>query len=403
MAKRSEPFDENLRRWQLILGGGPAAGITQALSPQDAAIEATLAQLYDGQLDGPPGNGSRRGQPGSGSRRGGTESSQPNVSRWLGDIRRYFPASVVQVMQKDAIQRIGLQRLLLEPEILEMMEPDVHLVATILSLKNVIPAQTKSTARLVVGRIVEELLKKLSNPMRQAIRGALNRAARNNRPRPSEIDWHRTIRANLKHYQPDYRVMIPERLIGYGRKQRASLYDVILCLDQSGSMASSVVYGSIFGAVMASLPALKTHLVVFDTSVVDLTAKLDDPVDLLFGTQLGGGTDIGQAVGYCQSLVKRPQQTVLVLISDLIEGGSQQVMFERLTSLIRSGVQVIALLALNDSGAPSFHREHAATLAGLGAPAFACTPDLFPDLMAAALNRQDITAWAARYQIKLPY
>jgi Mg-chelatase subunit ChlD len=274
-------------------------------------------------------------------------------------------------------------------------------VATLLTLKNVIPAQTKQTARLVVRRVVDELMKRLSNPTRQAIRGALNRAARNNRPRPSEIDWDRTIRANLKHYQPDYRVIIPERLIGYGRKQRASLYDIILCLDQSGSMASSVVYGSIFGAVMASLPALKTHLVVFDTSVVDLTAKLDDPVDLLFGAQLGGGTDIAQAAGYCQSLVKRPQQTCLILISDLYEGGNQRVMFERITSLVRSGVQVIALLALNDEGAPSFQREHAATLAGLGVPAFACTPDLFPDLMAVALNRQDIQSWAAGQGIKV--
>jgi Mg-chelatase subunit ChlD len=390
MAKRVEPLDENLRRWQLILGGGAAGGIGLSLSPEDAAIEAVLSQLYDGRLEGEPG-----------PKRGGTEASQPNVSRWLGDIRRYFPAPVVQVMQKDAIARIGLQRLLLEPEILEMMEPDVHLVATLLTLKNVIPAQTKQTARLVVRRVVDELMKRLSNPTRQAIRGALNRAARNNRPRPSEIDWDRTIRANLKHYQPDYRVIIPERLIGYGRKQRASLYDIILCLDQSGSMASSVVYGSIFGAVMASLPALKTHLVVFDTSVVDLTAKLDDPVDLLFGAQLGGGTDIAQAAGYCQSLVKRPQQTCLILISDLYEGGNQRVMFERITSLVRSGVQVIALLALNDEGAPSFQREHAATLAGLGVPAFACTPDLFPDLMAVALNRQDIQSWAAGQGIKV--
>src|SRR5690606_8343236 len=172
---------------------------------------------------------------------------------------------------------------------------DVHLVATILTLKHAIPNQTKATARLVVQKVVTELIRRLQNPTRQAINGALNRAVRNRRPRHREIDWDRTIRANLRHYQADYKTIIPETLIGYGRK-RSALRDVILCLDQSGSMATSVVYGSIFGAVLASLPALRTSLVVFDTAVVDLTANLQDPVDLLFGVQLGGGTDIQKAL-----------------------------------------------------------------------------------------------------------
>jgi Mg-chelatase subunit ChlD len=336
-----------------------------------------------------------------GSRRGGTGASQPNVSRWLGDIRKYFPTSVVQVMQQDAIERVGLQRLLLEPEILEMIEPDVQLVATLLSLKSVIPTETRATARLVVRKVVDALLKKLVNPTRQAVAGSLNRAARNRRPRHNEIDWQRTIRANLKHYQPEYRTIVPETLIGYGRK-RSALRDVILCIDQSGSMASSVVYTSIFGAVMASIPALKTHLVVFDTAVVDLTADLNDPVELLFGTQLGGGTNIAQALDYCQQLVSRPHDTILVLITDLYEGGDQERMVERAGRLAGSGVQFITLLALTDTGTPSYDHRHAATFASMNIPVFACTPDLFPDLMAAALNRQDIAAWAARHEITLP-
>jgi Mg-chelatase subunit ChlD len=395
MSRTTVHEDDTLLRWRLILGGGRADGLGLSLSGAAGAMDELLAQLYDGGTLQGEGRAGEEGE-----RRGGREGSRPNVSRWLGDVRRYFPDRVVQVMQQDAVARVGLQHLLTEPDMLEMIEPDVHLVATLLSLKSVMPAEARDSARILVQRVVDELLKRLHNPMRQALRGAIDRAARNYRPRHNEIDWRRTIQANLKHYQPQYRTIIPERLVGYGRR-RSSLHDVVLCLDESGSMATSVVYAGVFGAVLASVPALHTHLVAFDTAVVDLTAELDDPVALLFGVQLGGGTDIAQALGYCRTLVTRPQKTTLVLISDLYEGGDERQMLQRVHELVRSGVQVIVLLALNDQGAPSFHRAHAAELAGLGVPAFACTPDHFPELMAAALQRRDIGAWAARHGIAL--
>jgi Mg-chelatase subunit ChlD len=293
---------------------------------------------------------------------------------------------------------LNLRQMLLEPEMLAAVEPDVHLVATLISLASVMPNKTKDTARLVVRKVVEELERKLANPLRQAIAGSLNRAARNRRPRHNEIDWHRTIRANLKHYQPEYETIVPETRIGYGRK-RNSLRDIILCVDQSGSMATSVVYSGIFGAVMASLPAVNTRMVVFDTAVVDLTDQLQDPIDLLFGTQLGGGTDINRALGYCQSLVRQPHETILLLISDLYEGGNQQEMLKRAASLVSAGVQMVALLALNDDGKPGYDHDVAKAFAAMKIPSFACTPDLFPDLMAAAINREDIAAWAAAREV----
>lgn len=382
--------EERLRRWRLILGGGEADGICSGgegesgasftLSSTDKAIDDALSALYDSE------------------RSSGLGSSAPNVARWLGDIRTYFPTSVVRVMQKDALDRLNLRQMLLEPEMLEAVEPDVHLVADLIALKNVIPTKTKDSARRVVQRVVEELQRKLANPMRQAVMGSLNRATRNRRPRHNEIDWNRTIRANLKHYQPEYRTIIPETRIGYGRKH-SSLRDIILCIDQSGSMGTSVVYSSIFGAVLASLRAVQTRMVVFDTSVVDLTEELHDPVDLLFGTQLGGGTDINRALAYCQGLVRRPQETILVLVSDLYEGGNCTEMLKRVAALVGSGVQFITLLALNDDGAPSFDRTIAAAIAKFGIPSFACTPNQFPDLMAAAINRQDIAQWAAAHEI----
>ena len=232
-----------------------------------------------------------------------------------------------------------------------------------------------------------------------AVSGALNRAVVNRRPRLSEMDWRRTIQANLKHYQRAYATVIPEQLFGYGRKSRRTQRDIILAIDQSGSMANSVVYSSIFGAVMASLPAVKTHLVVFDTAVVDLTEKLDDPVEVLFGTQLGGGTFINKAVGYCQGLVREPRNTILVLISDLYEGGVEAELLRRTADLVESGVRFVTLLALSDEGAPWYDKALAAKMSALGAPAFACTPDLFPDLMAAAIKREDIAQWAAEREV----
>lgn len=377
------PSEPTLRRWRLILGGDQQEeGTGFELTGQDMQMDKVLAALYDSD------------------RQGGLGASSPNVSRWLGDIRSFFPNTVVQVMQKDAITRLNLTQLLLEKEMLENVEPDVHLVATLMTLSRVIPDKTKDTARQVVRKVVDELLRKLSQPMQQAVTGSLNRSARNRRPRHNEINWDLTIRKNLKHYQPEYKTIIPETRIGYGRR-RTALKDVVLCLDQSGSMGTSVVYSGIFGSVMASIPALKTRMVVFDTSVADLTEELQDPVELLFGVQLGGGTDINAALTYCQQIVTRPNDTILVLVTDLYEGGDAGPMRQRAAELVAMGVQLVVLLALNDQGAPSYDHNNAQYLSNLGVPVFACTPDKFPDMMAAALSKQDIGLWAAKEELAL--
>ncbi|MEW2220730.1 VWA domain-containing protein [Streptomyces sp. NPDC006990] len=377
--------DERLRRWRLVLGGGAADGTGCALGAADSGMDGALEAVYGGAGgSGPAGGGSGTGTS------GGLGASAPRISRWLGDIRTYFPSSVVQVMQRDAIDRLGLSALLLEPEMLEAIEPDVHLVGTLLSLNKAMPETSRETARAVVRKVVAELEKRLAARTRSTLTGALDRSAKINRPRHRDIDWNRTIRANLKNYLPEYGTVVPERLIGYGRAAQSVKKEVILCIDQSGSMASSVVYASVFGAVLASMRTLDTRLVVFDTSVVDLTEDLDDPVDVLFGTQLGGGTDINRALAYCQSRISRPAEAVVVLISDLYEGGIRQEMLKRVAAMQASGVRFVTLLALSDEGAPSYDRDHAAALAALGAPAFACTPDHFPEVMAAAIEKRPL-------------
>ena len=374
---------DRLSRWRLVLGGEDSDGIGEAavLSADDQKRDGVLRDLYDG------------------SRRGGLGRSAPRVARWLGDIRGYFPSSVVQVMQADAMDRLGLTELLLEPELMEAVQPDLTMVTTLVGLGRVIPERSKATARAVVRTVTDQLEERLRSRTIQAVSGALNRAARSRRPRLHDVDWQRTIAANLKHYQPDYQTIVPERLVGFARRTTRVERHIILCIDQSGSMAESIVYSSVFGAVLASLRSVATRLVVFDTHVVDLTDEIEDPVDVLFGVQLGGGTDINQALAYCQGLIEQPQDTILVLISDLYEGGIAEEMLRRAAAITTSGATMIALLALSDSGKPSFDAEHAAALAGIGVPAFACTPDQFPDLMAAAIERKDITAWAAERDI----
>ena len=380
---------QRLRRWRLVLGadsktsptlGEGGEGLDVDLQGDDAQIDHVLQALYDSD------------------RSAGLGSSCPQVTRWLGDIRKYFPSSVVRLMQKDALERLKLYELLLQPETLEAVDANVQLVATLLSLKSVIPAKTRETARQVVRKVVEEVERRLRNPMHEAMRGALDKVARTNRPRSQDIDWDRTIRRNLQNYLPDHRTIVPERLVGHGRR-RSSLRDVILCVDQSGSMASSVVYSAIFGAVMASIRSVRTRMVVFDTEVVDLSDHLQDPVELLFGTQLGGGTDINRAIGYCQQLIERPEQTVLVLISDLFEGGETGKLLERMGRLVQSGVTVVCLLALSDDGTPAYSEPLASSLASFGIASFACTPDRFPELMAAAIQKQNMQRWASEREI----
>ncbi|USY23126.1 VWA domain-containing protein [Nocardiopsis exhalans] len=351
-------------------------------------MDSALSALYN-----------RGDQAVSGGDRGADLSgSAPRVSRWLGDIREYFPSSVVQVMQSDAMDRLGLHQLLLEPEMMEAVEPDVHLVGTLLSLNRVMPAEARESARTIVRKVVDDLEKRVAQKTRSVVRGAIDRSARTHRPRRvADIDWNATIRRNLAHYLPEHNTVIPQTLVGYGRRSQGVQKDVVLAIDQSGSMASSVVYASVFGAVLASMSTLKTSLVVFDTAVVDLTDQLTDPVEVLFGTQLGGGTNINKALRYSQTLIDRPQDSIFVLISDLYEGGVRAEMLKRVAAMKSAGVQVVVLLALSDEGAPFYDRQNASALAELGVPAFACTPDAFPELMAAAIQGQPLDAWVDKH------
>ena len=392
-------IDSNKKqRWKLVLGGQ---------SDPNGEIDLN-------------GNGSESGEEESGGggedlqgicdsldalydsdRRGGLGSSSPKVSRWLGDIQKYFPSTVVSMLQKDIMDRLDLEELLSTPEFLETVEVNIEMVTTLMSLSRKMSPKVKESARIVIRKMVKELEEKLTNPTKQAVKGALSRSVRNNRPKFREIDWDKTIKANMKHYQTAYKTIIPERLIGNGKKGQSIQKHIILCIDQSGSMGTSVVYSGIFGAVLASISSLKTRMVVFDTAVADLTEDLKDPVDILFGVQLGGGTDINKALAYCQTQITRPDDTILILISDLYEGGDEKQMLRRVAEIKNSGVNFITLLALNDEGTPYYDTRNAGTFAAMDIPCFACTPDQFPSLMATAIQRLNIYDWMNQHNVKI--
>jgi Mg-chelatase subunit ChlD len=392
---------DRFTRWRLVLGKAADEGLCNLagcksgglLSGDLGNLDQALGFIYGGGADD---DGSDKPK----QRGAGLGASAPRLAKWLGDIRSYFNTDVVAVIQKDAIEKKGLKQLLFEPETLSQVTPNIDMVGTLLSMKNMIPDTAKEAAREIVKAVVEEIIKRLRGQLEQAVRGSLDRSRHSPIRSLPNMDWLRTIRRNLKNYDKQREVLIPDNFHFFARQHRRREHNVIVCMDQSGSMADSVVYGGVMGAILASIPALETHVIAFDTEVVDLTEKCHDPVDLLFGVQLGGGTDINRAVAYCRELIHDPRKTLYVLITDLFEGGNAKELVRRMEEMVESGVRAICLLALSDAGVPEYDDGLAKKFANVGVPCFACTPTMLPALLEGALKGQDLKALAERCGVK---
>ena len=379
---------ERIARWRLILGSESqntfdSMGGT-ALSEEQFLMDQALAAIYGG--------------PGESFGGAGKGPSSPHISKWLGDIRTLFDSETVAVVQNDAIARKGLKQLLLEPELLENLEPDMNLASTLLMLKDQIPKKSKESARRFIRKIVDDINRMLENDVRRAITAALNRRAHSPMPSAAAIDFPMTIRRNLKHYNPRLGTIVPEKVWFFDRSSRVNRWNVILDIDQSGSMGQSIMYASVMACILASMSAVQTHVVAFDTQIMDLTPLCQDPVDLLFGFQMGGGTDIAKSIGYCQTLVENPGKTLFFLISDLMEGGNRAALLRRIGEMKESGVTVIVLLAIADGGKPCYDEQTAQRIANMDIPCFACTPEKLPQLLERALKGQDLTPFLRKDQ-----
>ena len=384
---------DKFSRWRLILGKAVEPNLqnmgAESLSEQYSVMDKALSALYDETED----------QSISG-KNAGLGASYPNLATWLGDIRSYFPKDVISVIQNDAIQKKGLSQLLFEPETLTHIKPDINMVSTILSLKNQIPKKSKEQARILVKSLVDDIMADMERDLQRAVTGALNKRKHSPIPSLPNTDWKRTISKNLKHYDRNRKKIIPEKFYFFENRRVTKDWQVIVDMDQSGSMASSIIYASIMGSIFASLPALETRIVAFDTSVVDLTENCgNDPVDILFGVQLGGGTDINKSVDYCSKFINTPAKTLFILISDLYEGGVEAGLIRQLREMHESGVKVLVLLALTDQGQPSFDERLAKKIAELGIACFGCTPSSLPELVSGALKGDDLVALGKRLKI----
>ncbi|MER6608655.1 VWA domain-containing protein [Streptomyces sp. NPDC000927] len=375
--------DAGLERWRLLLGSA-AEHHTGPLSPGGVGRDAALDWLYGRDPDL-----ARRGvrRSGTTSRTGGNGPSALTTVDWLDDIHRLFPKETVERLERDAVERYGIQEIVTDPAVLERVEPSPTLLRAVLRTKHLMNPEVLRLARRIVESVVRQLLARLRPEVRRAFHGTRSRTP-SRVPLARDFDFRRTVRANLAHYQPAERRLLIERAHFHSRTRRhMTQWQLILLVDQSGSMAGSVIHSAVTAACLWGLPGLKTHLVAFDTQVVDLTADVSDPVELLMRVQLGGGTDIARAVRYAAGLVENPRRTIVALVTDFYEGGDAYQLVRSVRSLVEQGTTVLGLAALDEDAEPDYDRGTAARLAEAGAHVGAMTPGHLAEFVAERLGR----------------
>jgi len=365
--ERSEP----LVRWRLVLGdaANQALGGCGA-SAEDLAADAALGWLYDRADDGEGGERDLRDD-----RSGGLEGSALSVPKWLDEIHRLFPKETIERLERDAVERYKIHEVVTSPEVLSRVEPSETMLRAVLLTKHLMNPEVLAMARALVAKVVKRLMEKLAIKVRRAFHGT--RARRRTRVASArDFDAKGTLKKNLSRWDAEKKRLawIDHPLFFSRTRRQMDKWQVILLVDESGSMLGSVIHSAVTAACLWGLPAVKTHLCIFDTTVVDLTERVTDPVEILMKVQLGGGTDIGQAVAYAQQLVESPRRTIVVLITDFFEGASPDELVRRVRALTAQGTTVLGLAALDEEANPAYDRDLARRLVEVGAHVGAMTP-----------------------------
>lgn len=378
-----QPTDtEQARRWRLILGRYAKASLEQAqFGVEEHRLERALDYLYQHEYQ-------RRGieqqrQSGLGV---GLEGSQLTAINWLNQSRKLFPKSTFERMQSHAIERYQLSDLLKNPDSIRSLEPNMATAKALLTLRGKLSDDTREAIRELIRQVVEDILRQIKPKFLQAFTGRRNRFRRSHIKQAQNFDWQRTIRQNLKHYQPSLGKLIIEQPHFNARVQTQLPWEVVLCVDQSGSMMDSVMYSAVCASILAALPSVQTHLVVFDTQVVDLSHLAHDPVEVLLTVQLGGGTHIAQALKFCRQKLKSPQRSIVILISDFEEGGSMQAFFQEVSLLKEQGCRLLGLAALDNAANPCYDHIAAEQLQKRGMQVAAMTPEHLAGWLADVMN-----------------
>ena len=377
--------DLAVRRWRMVLGRYAQSALPR--HPEDAGLDGTLGYLYDREYTE---RGHRLSDSGAANRDGvgrggGLDASALRAVDWLDGARRLFPASTIERLERDALTRYGLSDLLADPDAVDSIRTSPELGAALLRVKGTISPALADGLRMLIARIVTDILQRLRRPMTTALTGARQRHRRSPHASARNFDWRRTIAANLGHADPRTGRLLVEEVRFMSRQRRHNVaWDIIIVVDQSASMSSSLLHSAVMASILAALPGMSVRLILFDTSVVDVSHLVHDPVEILMTSQLGGGTDIANAVGYAAAQVTQPTRTVLALVSDFEEGGSVSSLVTRVRGLADSGVTMLGLASLTDDGAPWFDRTVADKLAAVGMRIAAMTPDRFADWLAEA-------------------
>ena len=360
---------EQLNKWRLMLGRYADGQISFGEDSQTFQdMDNVLDYLYSREY------GEDEGVRDPKELMGGSGQSQLTVSKWINEVNRLFPKETIEVLEKEALDRYGMTELLTDESVLEKLEPNQELLKLIIQLKGLMSPKVLQAAKEIVRRVVEELRKKFEQEIRQSLTGRIDKNHENPIATARNLDVKTTILRNLKNYDKEKQRLVLEKVYFFSRVKHSVTWDVVICVDESGSMLDSVIHSSVMAGIFASLPMLETKLVIFDTNVVDLSESVDDAVETLMSVQLGGGTDIGKAMRYCETLVKNPERTIFVLVTDLYEGGRPQEMYACARGLVEAGVKLMILTALDKEANPNYNRSAAAKMASLGAHVGAMTP-----------------------------
>ncbi len=360
--------DERLVRWRLLLGNAADSALESraGLSADDLAADAALAWLYDrdGDLAGRDID----------DRRGGQGASALAVPAWLSEVHRLFPKETIERIERDAVERYQIHEVVTSPEVLARVEPSETLLRAVLMTKHLMNPDVLAMARELVAKVIRKLMEKLAKTVKRSFHGTRTRT-RSNLKIAKNFDAKATIRKNLGTYDlAKKKLFIRTPLFVSRTRKHLEKWQIILLVDESGSMLDSVIHAAVTAACLWGLPSTKTHLCIFDTEVVDLTEQVTDPVEVLMKVQLGGGTDIGKAVAYAQGLVENPRRTIVVLITDFFEGASGHVLISRVKALCDQGTTVLGLAALDSKANPSYDKDMARALVAAGAHVGAMTP-----------------------------
>ena len=368
MKRNMADEQEILNRWRLALGKYASGQIS--FSSGDVRymdMENVLDYLYSREYG--------EEQEIRKERTGGSDGSQLTVPYWLRQIKKLFPKQTVEVLERHALEKYGMTELLTDPEVLQKLEPNKELLKTILELKHMMKGDVLNMAREIVRKVAEEIARKLEQEVRISFFGQINRNASSPVKTARNLDIKKTIRMNLKNYDRENEQLVLKNVYVNSRMKKYNQWRVIICVDESGSMLDSVIHSAIMAGIFSKLPMLDTKLVIFDTNVVDLSSYVEDPVETLMSVQLGGGTNIAGALSYCEGLIDFPYRTMVVLVTDLYEGGGYQRLYSTSKGIIESGARLVVLTALDMDANPNYDRNAAAVLADMGAFVGAMTPE----------------------------